>query len=199
MNLFHNVIYCHAIVFSEKPMTKIVMSLLLCAWASIQTLLTTVCVSFLSGLSVNFLDFCYIVEFWPPLFCLQSPFVQIFWILPPFSLLHFFSPSPHELVISPLERFFLKLNSLSTMDHRWQGWAPWDHHGHWWAPGKVMTIGELHWSLSGGKFRPKFQVLSFSHFREEMLPWKLGNLLTKTSLINPDFLILHDLINIDLL
>ena len=56
----------------------------------------------------------------------------------------------------------------------------------------VTTISELHWSLSTGTFRPRFQAPSVS-------PQLRGNVALKASqpfvgeiLINHEFLILHD-------
>ena len=62
-----------------------------------------------------------------------------------------------------MNEFFFGIFSMSAMDHRWtiagHGWGPWDHHDYRWAPGNIMTNGELHWNLSIGS-QPIFILLS---------------------------------------
>ena len=119
--------------------------------------------------------FCYIVEFWARLFCLQTTSVLAFCpILPVFLAFseHFLFSRQMELVrfyfhlqhmnlsILILNDFFFEFFSLSAMDHRWtiacQGCAAWDCHVHRCAPVNVMTIGELHWI---GFTRTDFSVI----------------------------------------
>ena len=60
-------------------------------------------------------------------------------------------------------RIFLIISDGPSLNHRWPGMGAmglqWPSTG---APLNVMTIGELHWSLITGTFRPRFQAPSVS-------------------------------------
>ena len=92
--------------------------------------------------------------------------------------------------------FFVNVSDGSSPNHRWPRMgamgSPWPSMV---APWNVTTIGELHWSLSSGTFRPRFKAPSVSPQLRGNLALKASQPFVKFFLINHEFLILHDVKN----